>query len=161
MTMLDERPTTTTGLPEGVYRIGRQTFRDIPRFKGFVCEDGSPWRSPDDGERFEVHDHVPMKCIVPPEDADPEEIEEQRRKAARGMIDFLHPEHGWLRAGTKREIEHPDNLGSGSVKYRRDRTASPVIPETALNDGPEAIGAGAPEAVSAARAGRRGRRSER
>lgn len=154
MTMLDERPTTATGLPAGVYRIGRQTFRDIPRFKGFVREDGSPWRSTDDGERFEVHDYIPTRCIVPPDDADEAELEEQRRKAARAMVDFLHPEHGWLRGGTKREQEHPDNLGSGSVKYRRERTASPVVPETALNDGPEAHGAGAP--VDTARAGRRG-----
>lgn len=161
MVMTDERTTTTvTPNEHGVYRIGRQLFRDIPRFKGFVTEAGDPWTSDKDGPRFEVHDYVPVKCIVPPEDADDDEIEQRRRAAARSMTDFLHPVHGWLRAGTKREREAPENLGTGTVKYRRAMQPAPVVPETAMDDAPEMVGAGAPTETPTRRGPGRPRRLE-
>jgi hypothetical protein len=155
--MIDERTMAAPTMPEGIYRVGRQTMRDVPRFKGFVREDGQPWLSEDDGDRYEVHDYVPRKCIVPPIDADEKTIDQMRRSAALAMTDFWHPDLGWLRCGTKRETEHPDNLGAGAVKYRRERVASPVVPDTAL----DVSAASDPDTDTAARRGSgRSRREE-
>jgi len=145
--MIDERTMAEPRMPDGIYRVGRQWMRDVPRFKGFVREDGDPWLSEDDGVRFEVHDYVPRKCVVPPVDADETQIYEMRRTAALAMTDFWHPELGWLRCGTKRETENPENLGNGAIKYRRERTASPVVAETAMSS------AGADETDTPARRG--------
>jgi hypothetical protein len=63
---------------------------------------------------------VPHPVILPLA-TDPDSIEEARRKAAAAGSDFYHPRWGWLRWGVKREQDHEENLGAGSVKLARRR----------------------------------------
>lgn len=121
------RPREPEVLPDEVFRDPRGRLMHYRlRFVGFVTEDDQPWNSPEDGERFEVHDEIPYPCLVPPEYAEPDEIESLRKRAVNLQQDFLHPDHGWLYGGRRRVVDWPENRGSGSVRRSRRRTASPL-----------------------------------
>ncbi len=112
----------TMTLPEGVYEKGGKLYRDAPRMAQLIVHD--------DGSQEEVHDWIPREVILPLA-TDSASVEQARLKAVaqseRGVpTDFLHPIHGWLRHGKKREIDDPDNLGNGQVVYRRTSTVVPV-----------------------------------
>jgi hypothetical protein len=49
-------------------------------------------------------------------DLSPEGLLAAKRAAYRAAppMDFWHPDHGWLRNGSKREVDHPSNVGAES-----------------------------------------------
>lgn len=147
--------------PEGVYRDPRgRLVHDRLRFRGFFTEGGEPWKSDEDGVRYEHHDEVPHPCVVPPAHAEVDEIERLRQGAANKGHDFLHPTYGWLSGGRKRTQEYPENLGAGAVRRTRRVTAAPV--EHPLDDatGATVEAASAPSDVATAISGRRSRRGD-
>lgn len=104
----------TMALPEGVYEKDGQLYRDVPRSAGITTDES--------GRLLQQYDWVPRAVILPLA-TDPASVEQGRMRAVNQNVheptDFLHPRHGWLRGGRKPEREAPENLGNGSVSYRR------------------------------------------
>lgn len=116
----------TTALPEGVYEKDGKLFRDAPRLADLITHP--------DGSQEQVHDWIPREVILPLA-TDAASVEQARLKAVaqseKGVpTDFLHPIHGWLRHGKKRELEAPENQGAGQVVYRRTSTVTPAAEPT-------------------------------
>jgi hypothetical protein len=77
---------------------------------------------------------VPHPVILPLA-TDPASIEEARRKAVAARADFYHPVHGWLRGGTKREVDLPENTaGAARLHERRRVVVAPVAAAPPVSD---------------------------
>jgi hypothetical protein len=79
-------------------------------------------------------------------DFSPEGLVRAKRQAQASGLDFYHPRYGWLRNGSKREVEVAENLGSGAELY--EMVYEPVE-EPDDQYGPSVVASGVDAATSA------------
>lgn len=113
--------TVESGLPPGVYEgEDGDTWHKQRRYRQTIYND--------DGSQRRVYDLVPRRIIVPTTRT-PELVEKARDEAAQRRIDFWHPKHGLLWEGRKRAVDHPENLGTGSVWTDQEEEFVPAPPK--------------------------------
>lgn len=103
-------------LPPGAFReqdgvVYRYVLEPTGRMRPVKGPDGKPTG------RFESVNRRVRRAVYLTYDMSPQGLIKGKRAAQVAGLDFYHPKYGWLRNGTKREVEVEENLGSGAQSF--------------------------------------------